>query len=745
MIDHLSYDGSTVDVHLKEISLKTTKAFTHGTITFDLKDRTAMFGKLEPVKMPEGLTLRDGETVNFRLLAPDGTLKKQTRTGELKANEKYPETLRIAGKSKTEARFSAEDGWGIEIYKYRSYFKHEGAQTDGEIPAWLKGSIDRQKKFWNRLAWLCRDARRKCSPVPSEEIAEFVKTTILPEIDAFNNSLGKSKEKLRHPAQLKVETPALDGLWKFAGQLRERMGKGRRVPEGLLEKVTGFAQQFKAEYTPYNEFNRNFLTIAENEAEALELRRFEIRPIVHAFQAAVKSRKTTERDWSKGWPAIKYPDSPDANDWGLHYYFNKAGVEAEGLENGKGVPGLTFGPPLKPSDTGHEKLQGLAAKRIFREAEISISGKERERWRFRFCLLQHRPLPENSHIKEWKLIFKDNKLWLCLVVESKKPIPVASGPTAGLEIGWRRTEEGIRFGTLYEPVKKTFRELTMDLQRSPKDPTLRTPFRIDLGPTRWEKRNMALLAPERKPDDPIPSAFKTRYALSARRDKLRNTTKILLRMRAGEKLPAWFDKAGRSGMNALKETLQEDPMCVKMIDDWQCEDEKLSKLIAMYFERTTKRISYGQEQVAHDVCHFLAEKEIHHLVVETNFLAKVASEQKNEDPEALKASQKYRQFAAVGRFVAVLKRTAPEYGIVVDTQEAVNITRICHRCNHLNKRSEKEQFICEQCGEQLKQDQNSSINLSRFGSDPELAEMALTVSRGPKTTKKDLEVGESEK
>jgi transposase len=101
----------------------------------------------------------------------------------------------------------------------------------------------------------------------------------------------------------------------------------------------------------------------------------------------------------------------------------------------------------------------------------------------------------------------------------------------------------------------------------------------------------------------------------------------------------------------------------------------------------------------------------------------------NEDTYALKNSRKYQQFAAVGKFVQLLKNIAAKYGIVVDAHDAINTTRICHYCNHLNPSTEKDQFSCEACGRQIKQDQNASVNLSRFAADPDLAEMALLAGK----------------
>ena len=73
----------------------------------------------------------------------------------------------------------------------------------------------------------------------------------------------------------------------------------------------------------------------------------------------------------------------------------------------------------------------------------------------------------------------------------------------------------------------------------------------------------------------------------------------------------------------------------------------------------------------------------------------------------------------------MLKNTAMKYGILVDTVNATNTTHACPYCNALNPGTENEQFICKRCGRQVKQDQNAAVNLSRFGSDPVLAEMAL--------------------
>jgi hypothetical protein len=750
MIDRVTLNGSGLYVHLSEISLKGTKSFTHGGIFINLAASTIAFASLPPIPLPEGFVPKEGASLDLQLVGPDGDLRKQTRSGVLLANEKIPGILRIGGMSKTKRKFPAEDGWGVIVLKSRAYFTHPGVETNQTIPEWLKDSIARMKGLWNRLAWLCRDARCKCSPVATEEIVAFVKESILPAIDAFNDTLGISKMKMKHPAKLKTDAPGVDGLWNFVGQLRQRIGKGRPVPDGLLEQVVAFAEQFKADYTPLNDFIKNINRIAEREAKALpvpidgvpfeedhrvvELRPYESRPVIAAFKAVLALRKSTKAPWSEGWPRIKYSDNPKAQDWGLHYYFNKAGVDSALLETPKGLPGLSFGPPLKPSNTGHALLKGRAARKgKLRAATISIPGYDNKTWEFRFAVLQHRELPPNSHVKEWKLIYQNGMLWLNLVVELKQPISLGGPLAAGLDIGWRRTESGIRFGTMFEPASQTVRELIIDLQRSPTDPRVRTPFQINMGPTRIEKRYIGKLLPTWKPGEPIPNALEVRKARGKLRSSYKDAAKALLQAHLGDEVPAWFDKAGVKGLIKLTDDLKDDAVVQQIVNNLKQKNDLFLRPDPSFSDRTTRRLTsgaasrmeYGQLQVAHDVCKYLQQKGINRLFTETSFLSKIAQNQDNEDPDSLKKSQKYRQFASVGRFLMLLKNTAIKYGIAIENVSAINTSRICSKCNTLNAGTTNEKFVCSNCATILKQDENAAINLARFGTDPELAEMAF--------------------
>ena len=157
---------------------------------------------------------------------------------------------------------------------------------------------------------------------------------------------------------------------------------------------------------------------------------------------------------------------------------------------------------------------------------------------------------------------------------------------------------------------------------------------------------------------------------------------------------------------------------------WVSPTSAQSTLSAFYFAQTTERLEYAQLQVAHDICKHLQAKGIGRLILEENFLSKIAQRHDNEDPESLKRLQKYRQFAAPGKFVSTVKMIAMKYGIAIESRENINLTRMCHYCDHLNPATEAETLTCEGCGREIKQDHNTAINLVRFD-DPELAEKAL--------------------
>jgi hypothetical protein len=717
MLSKITLVENILHVHAEEISLKNTKAFTHGTVVFNAEGVT--FASFPPLPLPAGLAPIDKLTLDLQLVGPDGELRKQTRTITLIANEKVPGEFRAAGKSKTESLHTAALGWKYANYKFRAYFTHLGIKTD-PLPKWIEDSVTRQRLLWNALAALCRNARRACSSVPEDEFLLFIKETVLPAFKTYNDSLGRkgAKLKMKEPKKLKEENPSPDALWKLAGSLKHRIEEGKPVPPGLLEKVEAFTSKYKTDYSPLNTFLNNRGNIAAEEAKKYGLKHWEKKSVITSFESTLKLRKTKMMKFGEGWPRLKERLPLQVSDWNISYNFGQGGVDSAELLTEKGVPGLNLGANLAPSATGHKKMlpTSSAAKRMIRPATISIAGENKERWVYNFCVLEHRHLPEGSLVKEWKLTHQDGNLWLNLIIAyptAPQEKIEAQMNTAGLDIGWRRNNEGIKFGVLYEPVTQSFNELTVDLTKIAADPTKRTPFRIDFGPGKHLRRHTADYLPNWKPGDEIPNAIDLREILRSRMDKVKDEAKNKIQEVLGDETPVWIKKVGRRGMLKMKdETYKGNPAIVELLSAWAVKDEKLGKVFSTFSENITRRIQYGKYQVAHDVARFLHSKGVHRLNVEAKFLANAATNQTNNDEYSLKNSQRYRQFIGVAGFVAMLKEVAEKYGIEVVEVDAAYSSRTCSYCGNVNEGTQKLRFECA-CGREIDQDQNAAIIISR--------------------------------
>jgi hypothetical protein len=175
------------------------------------------------------------------------------------------------GISKTPSNNLKKDGWRTRVLKFRAYFTHPGFENalrttaqHIEFPKWLQDSINRQRRFRNRLVKLCLDARNACCPVDYEDFTRFVKETVLPAVDDFNNSLGRSKEMIS-AKKLRAETPSIFLLTRFGAFLQHLENEGKQVPAGLAQQISAFTKDLKLDFTPIAEFQRNLGAIVRQE------------------------------------------------------------------------------------------------------------------------------------------------------------------------------------------------------------------------------------------------------------------------------------------------------------------------------------------------------------------------------------------------------------------------------------------------------------------------------------------------
>lgn len=692
-------------------SLATTKAFTHGRLIFDQNAGTLAVAKMPPLPIPTKLDLKAGSELQMRLIAPDGMVKPQKRSGVLVEGARG--VLRIPGHSRTPSSRTAEEGWGYTCRRYRAYLTHPGVPGSSSLPTWLTGSISRQRQLWNRIAVLCREAMRQCCDTKPEDTRAFIDSTILPAIDRFNAAQGRGR-KMKYPAELRTEEPSLAAVRRFIHVLNLRARKGLPVPENLESVVTTWAQQHATNYTPIKTFEKQLDLLIKREAEALQLRFWERRAVGNALIAMFARRRDNKLSYAKGWP--RYIDSRDrrAESWGIHYYLNRAAVPGTAVFDG-GVRSLRLDEPLSPDQTGHPNARGkrFGLRRQFRSAEIAIPDKASgEVWRLAFSIVQHQPIPEESFLKEWKLIYSHNKLELILLLQARKPL---ARPTtgregvAGMDLGWRRDGCGIIVATIFNSVRKTYTTIFVDLENRAPDTVLRTPFLIYMGPSRRGIRAAMVDARNDEPGylDTFEGCVQLREARDAAKDRLKSQMRSLL----GDAAPNWIEKAGFRRMRWL---LSEVPEGVprQLVEKWNQQDNQLASRYCEYSERVRARLRKGYERVAHDAGRMLQADGIHTLAIEDHFLAKAKQNPPENAHVALRRGAHYRQWVAPGMLVRALEQILPSYGIRIMRRLATNTTRQCHRCRTLNQVGAALHFQCRGCGAVLNQDHNAAVNLA---------------------------------
>lgn len=694
-----------------DTSLATTMAFTSGTLTFDREAGTVTVAKMPPLPVPAGLELQPGLALDMRLIAPDGTVKPQKRSGVLKEGPRG--VLRIPGSPRKPSARTAEDGWGYTSRRYRAYLTHPGVPGSSNLPQWLMDSISRQRQLWNRIAILCRAALRQCSDVAPEEIRAFVNGTIFPAIGAFNVTQGRGP-KMRYPKELKVEEPSLLAVRHLLRVLKRREKMGLPVPEGLDSIITTWVQQHGADYTPIRTFEEDLDQLIRKEADALQLRFWERRAVGNALTAILTRRRTNKLSYTKGWPRYIDLADPRAGKWGIHYYLNSASAPGPAVLQG-GVRSLRLGEPLPPERTGHPKARGkrFGLRRQFRAAEIAIPDRASgETWRLGFSIVQHQSIPENSVLKEWKLVCSGKELQLILVLQEKKSIVLQKGDAelvAGMDLGWRRDGCGVRVGTLFNPVRSSYTTIFVDLESRPPDTAQRPPFHVFMGPSRRGIR--AVMAAARQNQPGFPDTFAGCRQIQQTRDSAKDRLKSELRERLGDTAPKWIERAGFRKLRSLFDTIS-DPAAKQILSAWIAQDLHLASLYREYLTRIQARLRKGYERVAHEAGRMLQAGGIQMLAVETPFLAEAAQNQFGTGQEALRRGAHYRQWVAPGMLVRKLEQILPSYGIRIARRPWKNTTRSCHHCGAVNEVGAALHLQCRGCGALLNVDHNAAVNLA---------------------------------
>lgn len=768
MYSSVDHSNGMFFVRMNSPTLAAIKGFTHGRVNFDLEAKTVQFARHPPLPLPDfAENVKEGAILSFGLLAPDGTERPQKR--QVVILKRKDRQLFAPGVFRTASSKSKEDGWRTRVLRFRAYFTHPGigiedgpADDHIELPQWLQHSIERQRRFRNRLVKLCLDAREACCPINHGEFTRFMKETVLPAVDDFNNLPGHRKDKIS-TKKIRVAAPSIFVLRRFGAYLQHLESDGRPVPAGLALKIAAFAKDLKIDFTSINDFQRNLDAIVRQERyledlslvksedddgqmrihkvyrrltdpqeiearrSELQLRDWEWKPVARGFKTMLKARKTLGLPFYEGWP--RFSDETSTS-WGIHYYFNNGGLDAS-LLSGKGVRGLQFEASIPPTLSGRKwKPTGRRAQRELSPAQISFhDALADEQFTFRFVVLRHPfPIPAGSLVKEWKLIHNRRGLWLCLVLEGRFAKPaMKGGKTGAVHVGWRKEGAELWPAMVFDATcdsRDAFHRVVIDTELPPEKSDKHTPFRINMGPSRkgrrspyWIKESKPHLRAEQGAGAvQIQDTWKGLEWLGKWRDDRKDMFKSLL-LNSLNPAPAELRNAGLRKLHKIGSSLS-DPVLVNAYQAWAMEDKVIADLTTEFSARIASRLSDGYSQVAHDICRLLAAHGISTLAVQVPLLARLAKKTRTSKNVAegvrLENSQANRQRIAPGQLLKKLTSAAESYGLNLVNVDSPHISR-AHRgdpeCNHVNAASAERLITCENCGTVYDQDENACRNM----------------------------------
>lgn len=769
MYSSVHRDNGRFFLRMKSAGAAAVKGFTHGRVSFDRLTQTIQFSHHPPLPFPDfAETVKKDAILSFGLLAPDGTERPQKR--EVLILESKEGRLFAPGIFRTPRCNSEEEGWRTRVLKFRAYFTHPGVETETgtanqvELPKWIQDSVNRQHRFRNRLVKLCLDARNACCPIDYDAFTSFIKATVLPTVDDFNKSLGRSTDKIS-AKRLRGESPSIFFLSRFGAYLEHLERNGKPVPAGLSQVISTFTKDLEVDFTPINQFVRNLKGIVRQERyledlslveirdeegvvrihkvyrrltdpdeikarrSELELRDWEWKRVAAVFKSTLKSRATRGLHFYQGWP--RFSDSKSA-DWGIHYYFNNGGSDASLLVN-KGIRALKLDPAVPPNQSGRDwKPTGRRARRELNPVQISFRDQlAGEQFTFRFAVLRHQfPIPDGSLIKEWKLIHNRTGLWLCFVIEGKFAKPSSKGGMTGaVHIGWRKEGPELWPAMVFDPTSKgrsAFHRVVIDTELPPGRSEEHTPFRINLGPSRRGRRSPYWISgskphlrttPAESGAVQIQDTWKGVEWLAKWRDDRKDIFKSLL-LNSSDPGSARLQNAGVRTLHKIGKSLT-DPFLVKSYKAWAAEDREIGDLTAEFSGRIAARLSNGYSRVAHDICRLFSKHGISTIAIQHSLLARIGKKKKSSKSDAEKKiqenAQTNRQRVAPGQLLMKLSTVADEYGLEIIRVDNSNISRTHNagdlECNHVNPPSAQRLITCERCREVYDQDENACRNM----------------------------------
>jgi hypothetical protein len=688
MFDGVSFSDNVLLFHTSASTDQSGAATTLRLASVKFTSDTVSLGKYGPYALPPEIC--DAQEFQHLLALNDNTIW-------------------VGGQSKSPRK---RPNWPVLTYAYRLYADHAGVAANRELPPFLAQMIEAKRLLWNAMCKLCELAIEKGQTIPAD-VVDALATDVTTTLTAFNDSLGRSKDKIPFPKDDSKHIPAqrVGAYFSFVARLNHLAKEGKPVPEGLEARVDSVLKQHPYDWTHFRAFEREIISIGAELTKSMAIPTSIAEPVIRTYQSVFKRRRTLKM---KGFDGVPHQKDSRWFNWFHEFSFRSGGLKVAHL-NLKGSSTLRFGDPVSPEISGHALMKGRKATlRTLRPITFTIEGQE-----VTFAMMMHRPLPANGLLKQWRLLYRDGKYAVNFMLE----IPpyteaiLGAGGVAGLDLNWRVLPSGgILLGMLTDGNEDTLIVFDMDRSAHATDEggMIETysegGFRVvslGVGPSRWGKNNI-----RKSVNYGVPDTFDGARQIRVLRDKAKDKLKIRLARMLGEEAPSYLSLCGARGLKQLAQELEAvHPEVSAEILQWVVQDADICRVTRKLSSLLDGRIKRGYDQLAHHLCRKLSKDGIKRIAIEKNFLKTVAEAEKKYQPEALQNSARYRQAVGASNMIRILEHIAAKYGITLSRREAAFTTSRCRFCGAICEFGAKRSTQCPGCSRVIDQDQNAAHNL----------------------------------
>jgi hypothetical protein len=548
----------------------------------------------------------------------------------------------------------------VLCFKYRAY------PIGGTVPAWVEEKFKRMTWYWDVLSQLVQYELRLIGD-QYKSISEAEKTGVITKEEAKRRSKAVSFDGLR------ATRIARENLNRLASAIR----KGRGVESAVKE-------------TNANSFNvalaREVALLSDNDQKQVE-QRFE--------QTIANRKKRTGLKYYQGYP---HPSEDSQEKGQFKNRLNEATIVVPMPEDeNQKCRSVTVSPSYNPPDHHGPRGGKYRSGRDIRLVTIT-EGKDF----FALNVLFH-AYPEKARMKQFTLIRQldgKNVEWYFIPVYEipSNVVKQEKRTYRGFDPGWRMAgKDACTVGH------------TWDLENGHKSYTIN-----------WETNRYARRYSKQHPDFPIEATpvgladFQSRLG-AAQRDMKAKMTEAF-----DGKLPAGWDKTGKTGMTKLMEEARQEkqgPLVSLLFefDAWKKLDEERNIVFSRVSDMVTANKRRLQVHMAQEICQGITD-----IGLEATDIKELAEKESPENAEnwelhIKKVQQKNRQWVAPAEFMSIIAWVATKMGVRVHWVNPRHTSRRCWACHHVNKKIGPNQFFtCTGCSIKLNRDENAARNMAQL-------------------------------